>query len=81
MVRTHPPVVMVSVTIPRVAAELARLSVLLAPMKRAAMSSTAGVESGGKIVGSLERLGRVSKFNLKCVLSPSRRGVKRAFSS
>jgi hypothetical protein len=71
----------VSVMIPRVAAELASLSALLAPMKRAAMSSTAGAEPGGKIVGSLERLGRVSKFSLKSVLSPSRRGVRRAFSS
>ena len=40
--RIHPPVVMVSVMMPRVAAELASLSALLAPMKSAAESSMDG---------------------------------------
>ncbi len=81
VVRIHPKVVMVSVMMPRVAAELASLSALLAPMNRAAVSSMAGADPGGKMEASLERLGRVSKFNLKCVLSPSRRGVRSDFSS
>jgi hypothetical protein len=74
-------VVMVSSTMPRVAAALARRSALLPPMKRAAISSAGGADPGGKMVASLDRLGRVSKFNLNCVLSPSRRGVMRDFSS
>ncbi len=67
VLRTHPPAVMVSVMIPNVAAELASLSALLAPINRAAISSTAGEEPEEKMEGSLERLGRVSKFNLKSV--------------
>jgi hypothetical protein len=43
---------------------LAGLSALLMPMNRAAVSSIAGAEPAGKIKASLERLGRVSKFNL-----------------
>jgi hypothetical protein len=35
----------------------------------------------GKMTVSLERLGRVSRLILNSVLSPSRRGVMRAFSS
>ncbi len=81
VVRIHPPVVIISVMMPRVAAELASLSVLLAPMNRAAVSTMAGADPGGKMEGSLEKLGRVSKFSLKCVLSPSRRGVRSDFSS
>jgi len=81
VLRTHLPDVMVSVMMPRVAAELASLSALLGPMNRAAVSSTAGVEPGEKMEVSLEKLGWVSKFSLNNVLSPSRRGVRRAFSS
>jgi hypothetical protein len=54
---------------------------LLPPMKRAAMSSAGGDEPGGKMVASLDRLGRGSKFSFNSVLSPSRRGVMRDFSS
>ena len=79
--RTHPAVVMVSVAMPKVAAELARWSTLLPPMKRAAMSSSTVDGPVGKMVLSLDRLGRVSMFIRNCVLSPSRRGVRRAFSS
>ncbi len=79
---THPPAVTVSVMMPKEAAELASLSALLAPMKRAEVSSTAAkVEPGEKMAVSLERLGCVSKFNLNKVLSPSRRGVRRELSS
>ncbi len=81
VLRIHPPDVMVSAMMPRVAAEFASLSALLAPMKRAAVSSTAGVEPGEKMAESLERLGWVSMFSLNSVLSPSRRGVRREFSS
>jgi hypothetical protein len=72
--RTHPAVVMVSETMPKVAAELARRSALLPPMKRAAMASSTVVGPVGKMVLSLDRLGRVSMFIRNCVLSPSRRG-------
>jgi hypothetical protein len=50
-------------------------------MKRAAMSSSTVDGPVGKMVLSLERLGRVSIFIRNCVLSPSRRGVRRVFSS
>jgi hypothetical protein len=67
---------------PKEAAELASLSALLAPMKRAEVSSTAAkVEPGEKMAESLDRFGWVSKFNLNRVLSPSRRGVRRELSS
>ncbi len=86
--RTHPAVVMVSVAMPKVAAELGRRSAelgrrsaLLLPMKRAAMSSSTVDGPVGKMVLSLDRLGRVSMFMGNCVLSPSRRGARRAFSS
>ncbi len=82
MLRTHPPAVTVSVMMPKEAAELASLSALLAPMKRAEVSSTAArVEPGEKMAVSLEKLGWVSMFNLNRVLSPSRRGVRRELSS
>ena len=54
---------------------------MLPPVKRAAISSAGGADTSRKMVASLDRLGRVSKFNLNCVLSPSRRGVMRDFSS
>ncbi len=74
VVRAHPPLVMVLFMMPSVAEELASLSALHPPMNRAAISSTVSVEPGGKIAGSLERMGRGSKFNLNIVLSPSMRG-------
>jgi hypothetical protein len=79
--RIQPAEVMVSETMPSMAAELARRSALLPPMKSAARSSSTAVLPVGKMTVSLERLGRVSRFSLKSVLSPSKRGVMRAFSS
>jgi hypothetical protein len=79
--RAQPAEVTVSVMMPSVAAELARRSALLPPMKSAAMSSSTGRLPVGKITVSLERLGRVSRFILNSVLSPSRRGVMSDFSS
>jgi hypothetical protein len=72
---------MVSAMMPRVAAALARLSALLLPIKRATVSPAGGAEPGRKMVASLDRFGRISKFILNSVLSPSRRGVMRDFSS
>ncbi len=79
--RTQPVVVTVSVMMPSMAVELARQSALLPPMNKASMSSSSRVFTEGKMAVSLERLGRVSRFILNSVLSPSRSGVIRAFSS
>jgi hypothetical protein len=77
VLRIHRPVMVVSLTIPRVVAELASLSALLPPIKRAARSSAGREAPRGKKEGSLERLGRVSKSNLKSLQSPSGRSVSR----
>jgi hypothetical protein len=73
--RTQPLVVTVSATMPREAAALASLSALLPPMKIAERS---GLVEGIPVEQdrSLEMSGQVSRASKKCVLSPSKRGLR-----